>query len=82
MALSKKGSRLIVVEGVSFRWVVAPNDEPGMATVDKALATSRGWKILLTMDKEGDYPEVVWDYAHRVAQRTDVNGYPAALGCD
>jgi hypothetical protein len=57
-------------------------DEPGMATVDKALATSRGWKILLTMDKEGDYPEVVWDYAHRVAQRTDVNGYPAALGCD
>lgn len=28
-----------------------------------ALAGSTGWPILLEMDAEGDYPEVVWEYA-------------------
>ena len=77
-----------VIGNVTCAWLkqyqvarIAKN-ETGMATVDKALATSRGWKILLTMDKDGDYPEVVWDYAHRVTQRADTSGYPSALGCD
>ncbi|MEH2059434.1 MAG: hypothetical protein V7K97_25425 [Nostoc sp.] len=33
MALAKKGTRLIKVDGVEYRWVVQPDDEPGMAVV-------------------------------------------------
>lgn len=33
MALAKKGTRTINVEGSTFRWTVAPNDEPGIAIV-------------------------------------------------
>ncbi|MFI7128429.1 hypothetical protein ACIBQ1_22190 [Nonomuraea sp. NPDC050153] len=33
MALARKGTRTIVVDGASFRWVVAPDDEPGLAIV-------------------------------------------------
>ncbi|MEE1782213.1 hypothetical protein PUR71_04620 [Streptomyces sp. SP17BM10] len=33
MALAGKGSRVIVVGGVRYRWTVAPDDEPGLAVV-------------------------------------------------
>jgi hypothetical protein len=33
MAMAKKGTRLIDVDGERYRWVVAPNDSPGMAIV-------------------------------------------------
>ncbi|MGW5608861.1 hypothetical protein ACWEWI_22680 [Streptomyces sp. NPDC003753] len=33
MALAKKGTRLITVDGCRYRWVVAPDDEPGLAIV-------------------------------------------------
>lgn len=33
MALARKGTRIIVIDGVRFRWVVAPDDEPGLAIV-------------------------------------------------
>ncbi|MER6473074.1 hypothetical protein [Streptomyces collinus] len=33
MSIAKKGTRMIVVDGDSYRWVVAPNDEPGLAIV-------------------------------------------------
>ncbi|WP_153461210.1 hypothetical protein [Streptomyces kaniharaensis] len=33
MAMAKKGTRVIVVDGERYRWVVAPNDEPGLAIV-------------------------------------------------
>lgn len=33
MALARKGTRKIVVQGVSYRWTVAPNDEPGLGIV-------------------------------------------------
>ena len=33
MAIAKKGTRRIVVEGESFRWVVSPDDEPGLGIV-------------------------------------------------
>lgn len=36
MGLAKKGTRLITVERERYRWVVAPNDEPGMAIVVEA----------------------------------------------
>ena len=33
MTLRRKGTRSIVVAEVSYRWTVAPNDEPGLAIV-------------------------------------------------
>ncbi|MGW6918350.1 hypothetical protein ACWGB8_31730 [Kitasatospora sp. NPDC054939] len=33
MALAKKGTRVVVVDGERYRWVVAPDDEPGLAIV-------------------------------------------------
>ncbi|MFG2751973.1 hypothetical protein [Streptomyces xanthophaeus] len=33
MAIAKKGTRVVVVDGERYRWVVAPNDEPGVAIV-------------------------------------------------
>jgi hypothetical protein len=33
MALARKGTRVIVVDGEHLRWVVAADDEPGLAVV-------------------------------------------------
>ena len=33
MALARRGTRKIVVEGVPYRWTVAPHDEPGLGIV-------------------------------------------------
>jgi hypothetical protein len=33
MAITKKGARRIVVHGESYRWVVSPDDEPGLGIV-------------------------------------------------
>jgi hypothetical protein len=62
----------------------AAGDEPGMARVDAALSTSRTWKVLQTMNSDGDYPEVVWMFADQVSDRQleDKISYDSALGCD
>ncbi|WP_375773089.1 MafI family immunity protein [Archangium gephyra] len=36
MGLAKKGTRLLTIEGARYRWVVAPNDEPGLGIVVEA----------------------------------------------
>ncbi|MCU1497690.1 MAG: hypothetical protein JWM47_1643 [Acidimicrobiales bacterium] len=57
-----------------------------------AMATSRKWKILTEMDREGDWPEVVWEFADAMADPApdpaDVhsvegirNTYAEAFGC-
>ncbi|MEU4096144.1 hypothetical protein [Streptomyces sp. NPDC026673] len=33
MALAKKGTKCSTVDGCRYRWVVAPDDEPGLAIV-------------------------------------------------
>ena len=33
MAIAKKGARRIVVEGESYRWIVSPDDEPGLGII-------------------------------------------------
>ena len=33
MAIPKKGTRQITVDGVVYRWIIAPNDEPGLGIV-------------------------------------------------
>lgn len=47
----------------------------------EALGTSREWAILNEMNAEGDYPEVVWDYAERVQRGEVPEGYRQGLGC-
>lgn len=33
MGIAKKGTRRIVVDGENYRWVVSPDDEPGLGIV-------------------------------------------------
>lgn len=49
MALAKKGSRLMTIEGARYRWVVAPNDEPGLGIVVEA-ADSPGQRMVTWVD--------------------------------
>ncbi len=55
-----------------------------------ALATARDWQVLNDMNAEGDYPEVLWQYADAVVNGGTVMGgkpltvkesYRDALGC-
>ena len=74
------------------RWVAAEragNQAGARAAVD-AMATSTSWPVLQEMDDEGDYPEVVREYAAAMAADglapaggalTVEESYEAALGC-
>jgi hypothetical protein len=55
--------------------------EPRMAAAADALQTSKHWPILLEMEKRGDYSEVVWAYADKVAAGAVPEGYRQGLGC-
>ena len=67
------------------RWIAG---DPNAAHV---LAGSRGWPLLHQMDAEGDYPEVVWQYADAINSGGDAPGgkpgltvadtYKDAFGC-
>jgi hypothetical protein len=57
-------------------------DEAGMKAVDAAMSTSRKWKVLQQMQKQGDYPWMLWTLAERVAKHQDVGKYRTTLGCD
>ncbi len=59
----------------------AAGDEPAMAAVDHVLSGSRQWAVLQRMSKEGDYPQVLWDYADQVAKRQELARYQQSLGC-
>jgi hypothetical protein len=74
-------------------WVQAreTGDDGAAARAADALATSRGWPILREMNAEGDYPEVLWQYADAVQSGSEVPAgkpgttvaqtYTRALGC-
>lgn len=49
MALAKKGSRVMTVDGARYRWVVAPNDEPGLGIVVEA-ADAPGQRMVTWVD--------------------------------
>ncbi|HZH77795.1 MAG TPA: hypothetical protein VEY88_17345 [Archangium sp.] len=49
MALAKKGTRLMTVEGARYRWVVAPNDESGLGIVVEA-EDSPGQRMVTWVD--------------------------------
>jgi hypothetical protein len=74
------------------RWVDArrDGDDVAAATAAETMQGSRDWPILREMSTEGDYPEVVWEYARAMADDGTVPGgrpltvdesYKAALGC-
>lgn len=59
----------------------AGGDSAAQQRAVDALRTSRGWKVLQDMNAEGDYPEVLWEYADKIADGQDPAGYQAGLGC-
>ncbi|MFC7361077.1 hypothetical protein [Nocardioides astragali] len=46
-----------------------------------ALADSRRWPVLQEMKAEGDYPEVIWQFADEVGAGRVPEGYQDGLGC-
>ncbi len=85
-----------VVGAVTCSWLdqwidaAASGDSERQAEAVDALLSSKSWSILLEMDVDGDYPEVVWEYADAIAGDGTVIGgrvltveesYGPALGC-
>jgi hypothetical protein len=65
-------------------------DERAVREATAALLGSKDWAILREMRGEGDYPEVLWQYADAFAGKTDAvaskggsveDSYRSALGC-
>jgi hypothetical protein len=71
------------------RWTegLAKGDRAEVQQAKDALATSHDWPILQEMDKQGDYPEAIWDFAKDrlggsgMGSNTTHN-YNASLGCN
>jgi hypothetical protein len=78
-----------VAGALACSWIVRWMD--GDKAAAPALASSRTWPILLEMNAEGDFPEVVWQYADAVNGKGSVPAgklgltvdetYKDALGC-
>jgi hypothetical protein len=75
------------------RWIAAreEGDKAGAREAADAMATSRTWPVLVEMDADGDYPEVLWEYAAAMSSDGEVPGgapgmtveetYRDAFGC-
>jgi hypothetical protein len=74
------------------RWVAArrAEDDAGTREAVDAMSTSRTWTILLEMDEEGFYPEVLWELAAAMETNGTIQAgrpmtveesYEDALGC-
>jgi DNA-directed RNA polymerase specialized sigma24 family protein len=75
------------------RWLAARRgaDEAVELQAVATMATSHNWTALREMDADGDYPEVLWEYADAMTTGAPVGGgkpvsvekgYRAALGFD
>jgi len=85
-----------VTSAVSCAWIgqwVATNDGDDAAAREAvdAMSTARDWTVLHEMNDEGDWPEVVWEYADAMVDNSSVpagrpmtveEGYRSALGCE
>ncbi|MFF2555485.1 hypothetical protein ACFVUS_31075 [Nocardia sp. NPDC058058] len=49
MGLARKGTRILDVDGEIFRWVVAPDDEPGLGIVVE-IAEGQGQRMVTWVD--------------------------------
>jgi hypothetical protein len=56
-------------------------DVPAEQRAASALRGSHDWAVLKRMDADGDYPEVFWDFADKVAAGKTPIGYREGLGC-
>lgn len=65
----------------SYVEAVATGDAEQRDAAVAAMATSRDWPILIEMAARGDYSEVVWDYADRIAAGNTPKGFEGGLGC-
>lgn len=65
------------------RWqqTTRAGDGSEAAVAAAALRSSKDWPILLEMDKQGDYPEVLWTIADDVAAGHAPREYKQGLGC-
>ncbi|MBA2715925.1 MAG: hypothetical protein H0U51_02540 [Propionibacteriales bacterium] len=57
-------------------------NEAEAAEAAAALQSSKDWPILLEMNDQGDYPEVLWEIADKVSAGHFPVGYKQGLGCD
>ncbi|GIJ24630.1 hypothetical protein [Micromonospora lutea] len=64
-------------------WIRADSagDEQAVKQAAAALRSSHQWKVLHDMNDEGDYPEVVWEIADKVADGDVPKSYKDSLGC-
>lgn len=61
---------------------VKAGDDKGAKRAADALATSRSWKVLAEMNPDGDYPEVLWEFADTVVKQHRLpEHYQQGLGC-
>ncbi|MFC0624006.1 hypothetical protein [Kribbella deserti] len=65
------------------KWVKArkAGDAAGMQASVQAMNTSRNWKVLKEMAKDGDYSAVLWDLVGLIAAGKDPGNYRSRLGC-
>jgi hypothetical protein len=74
------------------RWIAATRDGNASAATEavEAMATSRRWRVLRQMEREGGYPRAIWEYADAIARDGKVvagkvltveESYENALGC-
>jgi hypothetical protein len=64
-----------------FEQATKAGDRARAGEAARVLGTSRDWPVLNQMNDRGDYPEVVWAYAHDVASGKIPEGYREGLGC-
>ncbi|MFF4878895.1 hypothetical protein [Micromonospora sp. NPDC000668] len=57
-------------------------DAAALQRAADALRSSHKWKVLHQMNDEGDWPEVFWETADKVAAGEFPAGYRGALGCE
>ncbi|MEV4812203.1 hypothetical protein [Micromonospora avicenniae] len=57
-------------------------DDAALKQAGDALLSSHKWRVLHQMNEKGDWPEVFWEVADKVAAGNPPIDYVPALGCD
>lgn len=77
MGLAKKGTRLITIDDVEYRWVVQPDDEPGLGIVVE-LAENPGQRMMTWVE----YGNVIspWLVRKAILYALEQGWHPAEKG--
>ncbi|MGW6423256.1 hypothetical protein ACWF82_11330 [Nocardia sp. NPDC055053] len=69
MGIARRGTRILNLDGERYRWVVSPDDEPGLAIVVE-VAEGHGQRMVTWMDHGTIItPRVVAGAIHRALRR-------------